>query len=341
MEDERNTATVPHPAAQAARSLSPLCFEPWSCPRARAGSFPATLRPTSPRRCCSPACWKTAIAADLRLALRRPFPKRTLAAWLERHGGRQLSTRSRAFWEVVLGSAGPIRRTLRNDLWPALTLAHPEALAPRAQELLGRLAPRALGGRVLPRRLRRPGPLHRPPPGARPRPDERHEPAGQPGPPRPPRATSWTSTPAPRSRRPATATSSPGWAKAWACGSSTIPIRWPIPSRTLQGLAVASARRPRPHEAGRDHQPGHAAGLRRPLPALPRPAARRAAGARRGQVRPRAGLPPAGAQGARRPLADRGRAHAAPGLPPGMGPKSRRWLRTEVRELGRERAGLA
>jgi hypothetical protein len=32
-----------------------------------------------------------------------------IAAWFARHGGRQLSARSRAFWEVVLGvEAGPV-----------------------------------------------------------------------------------------------------------------------------------------------------------------------------------------------------------------------------------------
>lgn len=45
-----------------------------------------------------------------------------LAAWLERHGGRQLSRRSRAFWEIVLGvvpkqSAGPVPET-GALLWP-------------------------------------------------------------------------------------------------------------------------------------------------------------------------------------------------------------------------------
>ena len=41
-----------------------------------------------------------------------------LAAWLERHGSRQLSRRSRAFWEVVLGtSAGPTPDA-GSLLWP-------------------------------------------------------------------------------------------------------------------------------------------------------------------------------------------------------------------------------
>ena len=41
-----------------------------------------------------------------------------LAGWLERHGGRQLSRRSRAFWEVVLGrKAAPSPQT-GSLLWP-------------------------------------------------------------------------------------------------------------------------------------------------------------------------------------------------------------------------------
>lgn len=41
-----------------------------------------------------------------------------LADWLARHGGRQLSRRSRAFWEVLLGrEAGPSVPGAR-ELWP-------------------------------------------------------------------------------------------------------------------------------------------------------------------------------------------------------------------------------
>ncbi|HEX6864519.1 MAG TPA: hypothetical protein VF414_16945 [Thermoanaerobaculia bacterium] len=41
-----------------------------------------------------------------------------LAGWLARHGGRQLSRRSRAFWEVVLGrEAGPSVPGA-GELWP-------------------------------------------------------------------------------------------------------------------------------------------------------------------------------------------------------------------------------
>jgi len=45
--------------------------------------------------------------ADLR-ALFRELPETAAAAWLAAHGGRQLSVRSRAFWQIVLGTeAGP------------------------------------------------------------------------------------------------------------------------------------------------------------------------------------------------------------------------------------------
>ena len=41
-------------------------------------------------------------AADLAWLL-ESFPEPEVAAWLARHGGRQLSRRSRAFWQVALG----------------------------------------------------------------------------------------------------------------------------------------------------------------------------------------------------------------------------------------------
>lgn len=56
-------------------------------------------------------------SADLSwLAARTSEP--TLAEWLGRHGRRQLSRRSRAFWEVVLGrEAGPSVPGAK-ELWP-------------------------------------------------------------------------------------------------------------------------------------------------------------------------------------------------------------------------------
>lgn len=50
----------------------------------------------------------------------RAIPEEELAAWLESRGSRQLSVRSRAFWEVVLGaSAVTLPETAeRKALWP-------------------------------------------------------------------------------------------------------------------------------------------------------------------------------------------------------------------------------
>jgi hypothetical protein len=47
-------------------------------------------------------------------------PEERLAAWLERHGGRQLSRRSRAFWEAVLGRPARPRpqEEIARALWP-------------------------------------------------------------------------------------------------------------------------------------------------------------------------------------------------------------------------------
>jgi hypothetical protein len=46
------------------------------------------------------------------------FPEAVLADWLGRVGGRKLSSRSRAFWEVVLGHpAGPAHPEAK-ALWP-------------------------------------------------------------------------------------------------------------------------------------------------------------------------------------------------------------------------------
>ena len=58
-------------------------------------------------------------AADLAWLL-QTFPEADLAAWVERHGGRQLSRRSRAFWQVVLGveASPPDLRPQPEALWP-------------------------------------------------------------------------------------------------------------------------------------------------------------------------------------------------------------------------------
>jgi hypothetical protein len=56
-------------------------------------------------------------AADLAWLL-ATTPEPEIAAWLARHGGRQLSTRSRAFWEVVLGVAASPAAAEAQALWP-------------------------------------------------------------------------------------------------------------------------------------------------------------------------------------------------------------------------------
>ncbi|HYU33054.1 MAG TPA: hypothetical protein VEW48_12910 [Thermoanaerobaculia bacterium] len=45
-------------------------------------------------------------------------PEARLAAWLGRHGGRQLSRRSRAFWETVLGRPASPPSGIGSALWP-------------------------------------------------------------------------------------------------------------------------------------------------------------------------------------------------------------------------------
>jgi hypothetical protein len=55
--------------------------------------------------------------ADLRW-LTRSVPETDLAAWLEQRGGRQLSIRSRAFWEAVLDRPAGGEVPVRKELWP-------------------------------------------------------------------------------------------------------------------------------------------------------------------------------------------------------------------------------
>jgi hypothetical protein len=56
-------------------------------------------------------------AADLAW-LTATFPEPEIAAWLARHGGRQLSRRSRAFWGVVLGVGASPANPEAKALWP-------------------------------------------------------------------------------------------------------------------------------------------------------------------------------------------------------------------------------
>lgn len=48
----------------------------------------------------------------------RTLPEPELALWLEARGGRQLSVRSRAFWEVVLNRKAGDEAPSRSALWP-------------------------------------------------------------------------------------------------------------------------------------------------------------------------------------------------------------------------------
>jgi len=56
-------------------------------------------------------------SADLR-ALFAEAPEAEAAAWLAARGGRQLSIRSRAFWEVVLGTPASPPSPVSSALWP-------------------------------------------------------------------------------------------------------------------------------------------------------------------------------------------------------------------------------
>jgi hypothetical protein len=56
-------------------------------------------------------------AADLAWLFGK-FPETEIADWLSRHGGRLLSSRSRAFWEDVLGRPSGSAHPEAAALWP-------------------------------------------------------------------------------------------------------------------------------------------------------------------------------------------------------------------------------
>ena len=56
-------------------------------------------------------------AADLAWLTSR-LPEPALADWFSRHGGRQLSQRSCAFWEQVLGCPAGATHPEAESLWP-------------------------------------------------------------------------------------------------------------------------------------------------------------------------------------------------------------------------------
>ncbi len=55
--------------------------------------------------------------ADLRWLFSN-VPEEAAAAWLRERGGRQLSARSRVFWEVVLGVPAGQAADVARELWP-------------------------------------------------------------------------------------------------------------------------------------------------------------------------------------------------------------------------------
>jgi hypothetical protein len=55
-------------------------------------------------------------SADLR-ALLASMPLRDLRIWVDRHGARQLSRRSLAFWQVLLALPGAATPAPRNPYW--------------------------------------------------------------------------------------------------------------------------------------------------------------------------------------------------------------------------------
>ena len=55
--------------------------------------------------------------ADLRWLTDR-YSEPELATWVDQHGDRQLSSRSLAFWRIVLTRTGPGTRRAGEALWP-------------------------------------------------------------------------------------------------------------------------------------------------------------------------------------------------------------------------------
>lgn len=56
-------------------------------------------------------------STDLRWLTRR-FPESRLRSWMDRHGHRQLTRRSRSFWNLVLDRSEPASESNGNPLWP-------------------------------------------------------------------------------------------------------------------------------------------------------------------------------------------------------------------------------
>ncbi|MEM9554874.1 MAG: hypothetical protein AAGC60_11490 [Acidobacteriota bacterium] len=54
---------------------------------------------------------------ELAWLLREHVDEATARAWFERHGGRRLSRRSRAFWALALGTTVPEPPVLGAEIW--------------------------------------------------------------------------------------------------------------------------------------------------------------------------------------------------------------------------------
>ena len=82
-----------------------------------AGYDPETLDPLAGCSLLLAGLLEDGDGADLRW-LTSQVPEPEIAAWLVRHGGRQLSRRSRAFWAAVLGVQPGPSAPAGDSLWP-------------------------------------------------------------------------------------------------------------------------------------------------------------------------------------------------------------------------------
>lgn len=82
-----------------------------------AGYDPETLDPLADRSLLFARLLEDGDGADLAW-LTAQVPEAEIAAWLARHGGRQLSRRSRAFWAAILGVPPGPAAPVGDSLWP-------------------------------------------------------------------------------------------------------------------------------------------------------------------------------------------------------------------------------
>jgi hypothetical protein len=103
---------VPQPSSPAAASHLPgrVASRLWEYPLAE-------LEEQEVAELLTPVLLEEGSGAELRWLIgQRGAP--ALAGWLARDGGRLLSARSRAFWELVLGVASSPPHRLAHELWP-------------------------------------------------------------------------------------------------------------------------------------------------------------------------------------------------------------------------------